>query len=368
MDSLSARVFPGGRVGTQRAAVMLAWAWSGLIGLGSGNAAGQDSRAALRGVPAESTAVNSAFQTPAQDDRFDGQRAFEVLEQIVALGPRKSGSPAMRKQQELLQAHFESLGGLVQYQEFKYSPPSRNRPTTLRNLIVIWNPQAKRRVLICTHYDTRPYADQDPKNKRAELPGANDGASGTALLHELGRHMSPLKDAAIGVDFVFFDAEEYVFNNRQTAGDQADPLFVGSAQFAREYSVRRNAGQLGFVYDCGVLLDMVGDKHLELYWEKNSMANPTAKQTAEEIWAIAQQRGYGAFHPEIKHEIRDDHLMLNAVGIPTCDVIDFDYPDPEQPALYWHTTQDTPDKCSAESLQIVGSVMLEWIEKRVNPK
>ncbi len=306
----------------------------------------------------------ATLSSPTDEKDFDGERAMKVLEQIVALGPRKSGSPAMKKQQDMLTEHFKELGADVQLQEFPYTPPSRGKRTTIRNLIVVWNPNASHRILICTHYDTRPYSDQDSTNKRGIMPGANDGASGAALLYELGRQMQALKNAPIGVDFVFFDAEEYVFNNRQTAGDRADPLFVGSAQFANEYNLRRNKGQLSFVYDCGVLLDMIGDKHLDLYFEQNSMNNPTAKQTAEEIWSIAQTMGFAEFHSEIKHDIRDDHIMLNTVGIPTCDIIDFDYPDLTNSNLYWHTQQDTPDKCSAESLTKVGSVLLAWIKKR----
>ena len=348
-----------------------------VLGIGVLGMASAPGRCLLGQVPEPMVPLQSGSQSrqgvgespqPATPIAFDGERSYEVLKQIVELGPRISASKAMKEQQELLTKHFEALGAKVFLHKFKYAPPSKGRQYAIANLIVTWNPAARRRILLCTHYDTRPYADQDPRNPRAKLPGANDGASGVALLHELGRHMGALQSGSIGVDFVFFDAEEFVFNNRQNAGDQADPLFVGSTQFANDYKNGVAAGNLGYVYECGVLLDMIGDAQLELYWEKHSMSYPVAREVAREIWAIGQELGFKEFHAEIRHEVRDDHLPLNAVAnIPTIDLIDFDYPTVQRSNEYWHTQQDTPDKCSARSLEIVGTVMLEWLKRRVQP-
>jgi hypothetical protein len=116
----------------------------------------------------------------------------------------------MTKQQAMLQAHFESLGAKVWYHEFPINHPLNGRKVIVKNMIVTWHPERRERIMLCTHYDTRPQADKDPKNPQGKFQGANDGASGVGLFAELGRHM-PAIDATFGVDFVFFDAEEFVF-------------------------------------------------------------------------------------------------------------------------------------------------------------
>lgn len=298
------------------------------------------------------------WSTPAPPDAaFDGEVAYEVLKKVVALGPRISATRAMEQQQEMLHKHFEALKGTVWYHEFDHPHPQSGRKIKISNMVVAWHPHLTKRIMICTHYDTRPRADRDPINKRAKLPGANDGASGVGLLYELGRHV-PQIPAKVGVDFVFFDAEELVYDA------QRDPLLVGSTGFANAYAQARARKEITYSYECAVLLDMIGDAHLDLYWEKNSFA--AAEQLSREVWDIAAELNVVEFRPELKHEIRDDHLPLIQIArIPTIDIIDFDYPTTDEPKKYWHTQEDTPDKCSAESLQKVGSVMLAWIKKRV---
>jgi hypothetical protein len=302
----------------------------------------------------------SALKQPAvtaqesDSDDFDGAAAFEMLQKIVALGPRVTGSEAMNTQQDLLRKHFEALGAKVWFHEFPIAHPQSGRKVVVRNMIVTWHPQRFQRLMLCTHYDTRPQADKDPKNPRGKFLGANDGASGVGLLAELGRHM-PAIEGSIGVDFVLFDAEEFVFE----AG--RDPLFVGSTGFAKAYSSEPKTR--GFEYVRGVLIDMIGDAHLDLYWEVNSMR--ADESLCKEIWGIAADLHIREFHAEIKHEIRDDHLPLIQISkIPTIDLIDFDFPTPADKNAYWHTQKDVPENCSAESLDKVGRVLLEWIKRR----
>jgi hypothetical protein len=115
-------------------------------------------------------------------------------------------------------------------------------------------------------------------------------------------------------------------------------------------------------YQYGVLVDMIGDKDLQIYYEKNSMQS--ASRIGKSIWSVAKQLGVKEFIPEEKHQIRDDHLPLNEIArIPTLDIIDFDYPNPQRPNEFWHTLQDSPENCSAESLGKVGSVLLEWLRQ-----
>lgn len=280
---------------------------------------------------------------------FDGREAYRILKQLCDIGPRVSGSEGMRKQQELLQGRFEALGGRVSYQEWTIKHPENGRDVQLRNMIVEWHPDRRNRVLVCCHYDTRPFPDQDPVDPYGRFVGANDGASGAALMCVLGSHMKEIK--TFGVDFVLFDAEELVFDRRR------DPMFVGSTYFAEQYVSNPPSHD----YKFGLLLDMIGDRNLDLYFEVNSLKY--APEVTRSIWQKARELGVRDFVARKGHEVRDDHLPLNEIArIPTCDLIDFDYSAPGRNFSYWHTTQDTPDKCSALSLAKVGWVVAEWLK------
>lgn len=286
------------------------------------------------------------------ESKFDEKAAFGYLQEICKIGPRPSASPGMRKQQLYLQKHFQEIGGEFLSQKFQARSPYSGKLVELHNLIVRWHPKRTKRLLICCHHDTRPFADSDPRDPRARFIGANDGGSGVALLCELGKHMEAL-DGEYGVDFIFFDGEEFVIQR------QRDPLFLGSTYFAQQYA----AGAVGWRYDQAVLVDMVGDKELQIYMEGNSLS--FARELTQDIWMVAKQVGVNEFVPQQRHEIRDDHLPLNQIArIPTCDIIDFDYPNLAKGNSYWHTRQDTIENCSAESLGKVGSVVLAWLKSK----
>lgn len=280
---------------------------------------------------------------------FDGRRAYEDLVRICQLGPRMSGSQGMLRQQHLLTEHFTRLGARVGFQSFDVRHPLTGEPVRLNNMVVSWRPEAKERVLLCCHYDTRPFPDRDRFRPRGTFLGANDGASGVAVLMELGRSMPALLGTQgqpgglrYGLDFVFFDAEEFVFG-------PDDPYFLGSTHFAERY--RRQPPPHRYL--CGLLLDMVGDRNLRIYMEKNSIE--LAPRVTRSVFRIAQQLRIREFVPRVRHTVNDDHIPLNRIaGIPTCDLIDFDYP-------YWHTTRDTPAQCSAASLEKVGTVVTHWL-------
>ncbi len=302
----------------------------------------------------------ATFATPAlgqrvrQDDAFDGGRAYRHLLDLCAFGRRVSGSQGMERQQAYLTEHFTALGATVSKQQFQARDPLSGQFVPMANLIVQWRPDARERILLCAHYDTRPYPDNDPDpaRRRDLFLGANDGASGVAVLCELGRHLPDLP-TRYGVDFVFFDGEELVYDARR------DPFFLGSEHFARDYAANPPPHR----YRWGVLLDMVGDRSLELYIERNSYSWPDTRPLVESIWSTARRLGVREFIPRLGHLVDDDHIKLHDIaGIPTCDIIDFDYPRPGRPT-YWHTTHDTPDKCSAESLGKVGRVLLEWLKR-----
>lgn len=318
-------------------------------GIAEGRAAGGEPRDG-RTVPAipatggEPTSVKTAEPKP------DARRAKGYLEQICKIGPRVSGSKGMAAQQKVLIDHFTKHGAKVSKQFFDAPHPKTGNPVRFTNLIVSWHPQAKQRVLLACHYDTRPFPDQDRRNPRGTFVGANDGASGAALFMEMAHHMKDIQPT-YGVDFVFFDGEELVFG----ANAPIKQYFIGSKHFAQEYV--KHPPKYKYVW--GVVVDMVADRKLELYMEKNSLL--LAPKVTRSIWATARRLRVREFVPRRKYEIQDDHLPLNLNAmIPTCDLIDFDYP-------YWHTTADVPAKCSGASLAKVARVLLAWLEEVPRP-
>jgi glutaminyl-peptide cyclotransferase len=279
---------------------------------------------------------------------FDGARAMDYLKIVCKIGPRISGTDGMKQQQELLQKHFEALGGKVSYQNFTARQLSENKDVAMANLIVSWRPEKTRRVILCSHYDTRPIADQEPNRRRWNDPflSANDGGSGVALLMEMANHMKEL-DPAVGVDFVFFDGEEYVFD------PHGDEYFFGSKEFANRFRKdKERPNYLG-----AVLLDMVGGKNAKFPMEQNSLWKAGA--LTQEVWKIGDDLGCSAFHSnEVSNfAVEDDHIALNRAGIPTTDIIDFSYP-------HWHRLTDTPENCSGDSLEQVARVLSVWIQKK----
>jgi hypothetical protein len=272
---------------------------------------------------------------------------MKYLRELCDIGPRISGSDGMRKQQERVKEHFEKLGAKVTFQKFEAKQRSQARPTAMANMIVTWHPDRDRRVLLCTHYDTRPIADQerDRRDWTKTFISANDGTSGVAWLMELGNHMKDLT-LNVGVDFVLFDGEEYIFEPAR----ERDEYFFGSKHFAHEY--RRQAPKHRYL--AGALLDLFAGTGASYPLEGNSMYHAGA--VVEDIWKVADRLGVKAFKNQTGHTVEDDHLALNGAGIPTVDIIDFDYP-------HWHRLSDTPDTCSEEAMSNVAKVLSVWIQR-----
>jgi hypothetical protein len=276
---------------------------------------------------------------------FDAKRAMGYLDAVCKIGPRISGTEGMKKQQELLEKHFRAQGGKVEYQNFVARQRSVREATDMANLIVSWHPERTRRYILCSHYDTRPLADQEADARRWRQPfvSANDGGSGVALLMELAHHMNKLPTKG-GVDFVFFDGEEFVY-------EQEDEYFFGSKHFGREY--RKNRGKI--VYPAAVLLDMVGGKGAQFPIEPNSWNRAGA--LVREVWGIADELKYATFRSDqFGREVLDDHIALNQNGIPAVDIIDFSY-------RHWHRLSDLPENCSGESLEQVAQVLAIWLQR-----
>lgn len=230
---------------------------------------------------------------------------------------------------------LEKHADRVVTQDFTY----RNLPLT--NVIAFFNEKAGRQVLLCAHWDSRPTADMEivPAKRRQPVPGANDGASGVAVLLELARLFKTQKPA-VGVVIALFDGEDYGDFERD------EGVFLGSRHFAARMKSVCNPSY-------GILLDMVGDRDLAIYREANS--ERLAPRINDLVFGIAGEIGYRRqFRDSVRHMVQDDHIPINEAGVPCIDLIDFDY-------AYWHTVDDTPDKCSPDSLKAVGEVVAEVV-------
>jgi glutaminyl-peptide cyclotransferase len=309
--------------------------------LESGAAEAQEAQEPRGGFAADRDAVEIA-KVP-----FDGKRALGYLKDVCKFGPRISGTEGMTRQQELLRKHFEGLGGKVELQKFTARQVSKRDPVEMANLIVSWYPDRPRRVIICSHYDTRPIADQEADERNWRLPfiSANDGGSGVAFLMELAHHMKDLK-CQVGVDFVLFDGEEYIWDNRR------DQYFFGSEHFSKSYrNDRPKHAYLG-----AVLLDMIAGKGAKFPVEPTS--NMLAGKLVEDIWKIAQEQKCTAFKMHLADTpVQDDHVSLNRIAkIPAIDIIDFDY-------VHWHKLNDLPEACAPEPLEQVAKVLTVWLQR-----
>ena len=265
---------------------------------------------------------------------FSGDQAFQDVAFQVSLGPRTPDSQAHAEVIQWIQAELIKAGWSVELQQFS----SMGHPLVniIGKRINRNNPEVPW-VIIGAHYDTRLIANRDINLQlRTQAgPGANDGASGVAVLLELARVIS--KDLPVNVWLVFFDGEDN--------GDiEGWDWILGSRGFVE---------RMVEMPDIAVIVDMIGDRDLNIFWEMNS--DPIL---SKEIWDTANDLGYSSqFIPIQKHRILDDHIPFIEAGIPSVDIIDFDYP-------YWHTASDTIDKISAESLKVVGETIHQWLMQK----
>ena len=307
-----------------------------LLGCTRGDGSGGSAPRSPEGTEIPHASPSAAVTIP----DFDGRRSFGILTAQTAFGPRNPGSRGHRDCLLYLTTSLRATGAEVRLQEFSHKGYN-GESLRLTNVIASFQPKAKARVLLCAHWDTRPRAEHDENPSRRDQPilGANDGASGVAVLLELARLFTS-SPPAVGVDIVLFDGEDY--------GKEGDhPRYLlGSRYFA-------STRDPGYVPRFGVLLDMVGDRFLDLPKEQFSVRY--APDIVDLIWKTAARLGIRQFEDEPGEEVMDDHLPLNEAGIKTVDIIDFNYPD--QTNRFWHSHRDVPENCSAESLEAVGTVL-----------
>jgi len=275
---------------------------------------------------------------------FDGARALTYAERQVAFGPRVPNTPAHRAMGDWLAAELAARADTVIVQSWRHTT-GKGRTLELRNFFARFRPDLADRVLYVAHWDTRPVADKDPNLGRQRLPidGANDGASGVALLLGVADALKA-RAPALGVDLLFVDGEDY--------GDFSDSTesLLGAAYFAAHKPA-------GYQPLFALVFDMVGDKDLQIYYEGNSQS--FAPEVVQRVWQTAERMGYGStFIRGVRHTLIDDHVPLQRVGIHAIDLIDYDY-GPNN--AYWHTGEDTIDKISGASLAIVGNVAIALV-------
>lgn len=281
-----------------------------------------------------------ATPTPAPPPEPDGQRAFADLVAQVDCGPRVPGTPAWRCGQEHILHELRRSAGRVATQAFTLPDPYAPDSLQLLNLLGHFHPERPRRVLLGAHYDSRPRADQDSGAARdLPVPGANDGASGVAVLLEVARSLS-VWDPGVGVDLVFFDGEDY-----GKEGDHAHYL-LGSRHFVRTMGAYRPIAMF--------LVDMVGERGARIPMEANSWV--AARDLTQLVFAVADSLQVRTLVAEPGPAVLDDHVPFLQAGIPAVDLIDIEYPE-------WHTLRDLPDRCAPEPLADVCRVLLHTLAR-----
>ena len=299
-------------------------------------AAGTQSPGATENAPSRrATAAATASGGPL---RFDGQQAFKHAEAQVDFGIRPTGSQASIKTGDYIMARLKEYGWNVTEQPFVLD--IAGQPVNGRNLV--GSIGSGPLIIIGAHYDTRLWADRDPDpaNRHKPILGANDGASGVAVLLELARVLGQHYTYQQEVRLVFLDAED-------NGGIPGWSNFSLGATYYVQHLDKRP--------DTVIILDMIGDRDLNVYYEGSSMSSAPDVMTG--LWTVAEQLGYGAnFIKQPKYSMTDDHTPFIQQKIRAIDVIDFDYP-------YWHTLADTLDKISADSLEKVGRVVQTYLEQ-----
>ena len=287
---------------------------------------------------------------------FIADSAMAYCQAQCDFGPRTMNSKAHDLCEKWIINKFKGFGLEVETQKADLTGWDGTKLHST-NIIAHFNPQAERRILICAHWDSRPWADNDPDSTNWHKPvlAANDGASGVGVMLEVARLLQNDTTLAIGVDLVCFDAEDY-----------------GTPQWAEKNEDSENTWALGAQYwaknlpenykpQFGILLDMVGGQGAKFYQEQFSLRY--AASIVDKVWSAARHAGYGSmFTNEVGGQITDDHIPVNEAGIPTVDIIPF-YPDCRQSSFgpTWHTINDDMEHLDINTLKAVGQTLIQVI-------
>ena len=281
---------------------------------------------------------------------FSADSAYQYVKKQVDFGPRVPNSAEHKACAEFLISSLKQFGAEVTVQDADLTSFNGVRLKS-KNIIGSYNTQAVTRILLFAHWDTRPWADNDPdkKNHKTPILGANDGASGVGVLLELARVLNTQKPN-VGVDIIFFDTEDY----GNTSGDE-DSWCLGTQYWSNNKHIPNYHARYG------ILLDMVGAPQATFYREQ--LSDSYAKYVVDNVWSQAAALGYGDyFVNKPGGAITDDHIYINRIaGIPAIDIIQYDPYSTTGFAKYWHTLNDTMDNIDKNTLKIVGTTLLHVI-------
>lgn len=296
----------------------------------------------------------STQEATMESPAFDGDSAFAFVAAQTAFGPRVPGTKAHTECATWMVNKLKSYTQNVIEQDFK-ARLWDGKTANGKNIIAVFNPENKVRILLSAHWDSRPYADHDAdaKNHKTPIDGANDGASGVGVLIEIARQLS-IKNPGIGVDIVLFDLEDWG-EPQDTQTEQEDNWCLGSQHWSRTPHVA------GYKARFGILLDMVGAANAEFAKEGTSMYY--ASDFVAKVWGIANQLGFSNYFVDRKSNgITDDHLYINKIAsIPTIDIIQHDPSTQSGFNQHWHTLNDNIGNINKETLSAVGKVCLAVI-------
>lgn len=285
---------------------------------------------------------------------FSADSAYTFIAHQVAFGPRIPNTEAHRRCAVYLSQRLKTTGAAVQEQLFQ-ARAFDGKVLNGVNIIGSFNTDAQKRILLFAHWDTRPWSDHDPDpaNYNTPVTGANDGASGVGVLLEVARQLG-LKSPQVGVDIVFFDAEDYGAPESWQGADQ-HTWCLGSQYWSR------NPHQPGYKASFGVLLDMVGAPDTRFYREQ--ISEHFAGDIVNKVWSAAHRLGHERyFINSAGGSITDDHLYVNQLaGIPSVNIIQYDPNSEKGFGHYWHTINDTMENIDRNTLQAVGTTVLSVI-------
>ena len=286
---------------------------------------------------------------------FNADSAYVYVEKQVSFGPRVPGTEAHSKCASWLENKMRSYADTVEVQAFK-ARAYNGEILRGKNIIASFKPESKKRILLCAHWDSRPYADHDPDkgNHRTAIDGANDGASGVGALIEMARQYSAQRPA-IGVDIIFFDLEDYgPPEDAQSAG--ADYWGLGSQYWSN------NPHKMNYRARYGILLDMIGVKDATFLKEGFSMQYAPSK--VKKVWDVADNLGYGDYFPGKRGGyITDDHYYINKIfNLPTINIIHLEEESPSGSFFkHWHTVDDNMENIDKNTIQVVGNVVMHVV-------
>ncbi len=286
---------------------------------------------------------------------FNADSAYAFCEAQCSFGERTMNSEAHRRCGEWIAAKFRQYGLEVTEQKASLGGWDGTE-LQCTNIIASYKPELSARILLCAHWDSRPWADNDPDSANWKKPvmAANDGASGVAVMLEIARLLAASDTLAVGIDFVCFDAEDWGTPQWSDKQDDSGTWALGAKYWAA------NPHRPNYRADFGILLDMVGGQGAKFYQELYS--RQYAQAIIDKVWAAAQTVGYGSYFPTAAGGmITDDHVPVNELaGIPTIDIIPY-YPDCQQSSFgpTWHTIADTMDNIDRNTLLAVGQTVVQ---------